>query len=205
MPLLEVRPGMPVAWTPQLDDGARFLARRARAGDVVLTLGAGDVDRLPDLVLEARVNLEDGVAARPLHDARDGRARAGVRPAGDARPAPGRAALGGGRGLSGRDGRPRLEPARRRRGRRRARAEARRVSSRAEATDGERRSRRAAERPTPSCLHRARSAGLGGFEFACAIPGTTGGGVWMNAGAYGGDFAGCSSGRSWSITTGHAG
>jgi UDP-N-acetylmuramate dehydrogenase len=39
-------------------------------------------------------------------------------------------------------------------------------------------------------LHRARSAGLGGFEFACAIPGTVGGGVWMNAGAYGGDFAG---------------
>jgi UDP-N-acetylenolpyruvoylglucosamine reductase len=39
-------------------------------------------------------------------------------------------------------------------------------------------------------LHRARSAGLGGFEFACAIPGTSGGGVWMNAGAYGGDFAG---------------
>ena len=40
------------------------------------------------------------------------------------------------------------------------------------------------------CLHRARGAGLGGFEFACAIPGTVGGGVWMNAGAYGGDFAG---------------
>jgi UDP-N-acetylenolpyruvoylglucosamine reductase len=39
-------------------------------------------------------------------------------------------------------------------------------------------------------LHRARAAELGGFEFACAIPGTTGGGVWMNAGAYGGDFAG---------------
>jgi UDP-N-acetylenolpyruvoylglucosamine reductase len=39
-------------------------------------------------------------------------------------------------------------------------------------------------------LHRARTAGLGGFEFACAIPGTIGGGVWMNAGAYGGDFAG---------------
>ena len=38
-------------------------------------------------------------------------------------------------------------------------------------------------------LHRARSAGLGSFEFACAIPGTIGGGVWMNAGAYGGDFA----------------
>jgi UDP-N-acetylmuramate dehydrogenase len=40
------------------------------------------------------------------------------------------------------------------------------------------------------CLHRARAAGLGGFEFACAIPGTAGGGVWMNAGAYGGDWAG---------------
>jgi UDP-N-acetylmuramate dehydrogenase len=40
------------------------------------------------------------------------------------------------------------------------------------------------------CLHRARAAGLGGFEFACAIPGTIGGGLWMNAGAYGGDFAG---------------
>ena len=39
------------------------------------------------------------------------------------------------------------------------------------------------------CLHQARTAGLGGFEFACAIPGTAGGGVWMNAGAYGTDWA----------------
>jgi UDP-N-acetylmuramate dehydrogenase len=38
------------------------------------------------------------------------------------------------------------------------------------------------------CLHRARDAGLGGFEFACAIPGTAGGGVRMNAGAYGSDW-----------------
>ena len=39
------------------------------------------------------------------------------------------------------------------------------------------------------CLHAARRAGLAGFEFACAIPGTAGGGVRMNAGAYGSDWA----------------
>jgi UDP-N-acetylmuramate dehydrogenase len=44
--------------------------------------------------------------------------------------------------------------------------------------------------PNAVALHRARAAGLGGFEFACAIPGTTGGGVRMNAGAYDGDWAG---------------
>ena len=44
------------------------------------------------------------------------------------------------------------------------------------------------------CLHRARDAGLGGFEFACAIPGTAGGGVRMNAGAYGSDWSAIVSG-----------
>ena len=50
--LVTERPGMPVAWTPELGDAVRFLARRARPGDVVLTIGAGDVERAGPLLLE---------------------------------------------------------------------------------------------------------------------------------------------------------
>jgi UDP-N-acetylmuramate--alanine ligase len=50
--LAELRPGMPIAWTPRAEDGALLLARWARAGDVVLTVGAGDVDRVGPLILE---------------------------------------------------------------------------------------------------------------------------------------------------------
>lgn len=35
----------------------------------------------------------------------------------------------------------------------------------------------------------ACAAGLAGYEFACGIPGTVGGAAYMNAGAYGGEFA----------------
>jgi UDP-N-acetylmuramate--alanine ligase len=49
--LAERRPGMPLAWTPACGDGARFLAQRARPGDRILTVGAGDVDRCADLIL----------------------------------------------------------------------------------------------------------------------------------------------------------
>jgi UDP-N-acetylmuramate dehydrogenase len=60
--------------------------------------------------------------------------------------------------------------------------------ARAEAVDG--RLVAGGGAPLAVCLHRARAAELGGIEFVCAIPGTVGGAVWMNAGAYGGDIAG---------------
>jgi UDP-N-acetylmuramate--alanine ligase len=50
--LVTERPGMPVAWTPELEDAVRFLSRRARPGDLVLTIGAGDVERAGPLLLE---------------------------------------------------------------------------------------------------------------------------------------------------------
>jgi len=51
--LAEIRPGMPLAWTPALEDGVRFLAGWVRAGDLVFTIGAGDVDRAGQMLLEA--------------------------------------------------------------------------------------------------------------------------------------------------------
>lgn len=50
--LASSRAGDSVGWTPRLEDGARFMARRARRGDVVVTVGAGDVDRAAPLILE---------------------------------------------------------------------------------------------------------------------------------------------------------
>jgi UDP-N-acetylmuramate--alanine ligase len=51
--LAQVRPGMRLAWTPELEDAVRVVAGWARPGDTVLTLGAGDVDRAAPLLLEA--------------------------------------------------------------------------------------------------------------------------------------------------------
>jgi UDP-N-acetylmuramate--alanine ligase len=44
--------GSRVAWMPAAADGARWLAGLARPGDVVLTVGAGDVDSVVPLLLE---------------------------------------------------------------------------------------------------------------------------------------------------------
>jgi UDP-N-acetylmuramate--alanine ligase len=51
--LVELRPGMLVAWTPSVEEGARFLGELVRSGDRVVTIGAGDVDRAAGLLLEA--------------------------------------------------------------------------------------------------------------------------------------------------------
>jgi len=48
----EVRPGARLAWTPRPEEGARWLASQAREGDVVLTVGAGDVDSVVPMILE---------------------------------------------------------------------------------------------------------------------------------------------------------
>ncbi|MEO5577067.1 MAG: cyanophycin synthetase [Gaiellaceae bacterium] len=48
-----LRPGLRAGWAPSVDDGARIVASWARAGDLVLTVGAGDVELAGPLVLEA--------------------------------------------------------------------------------------------------------------------------------------------------------
>ena len=40
--------GRPVWWLPDMEDAERMLRERLREGDVLLTLGAGDVDRLAE-------------------------------------------------------------------------------------------------------------------------------------------------------------
>jgi UDP-N-acetylmuramate--alanine ligase len=50
--LTEVRPGISVGWTPTVEQGATFLAGRARPGDVALTVGAGDVDRAVPMIIK---------------------------------------------------------------------------------------------------------------------------------------------------------
>ncbi|HEY3541662.1 MAG TPA: cyanophycin synthetase [Gaiellaceae bacterium] len=50
--LTALRPGMRVGWAPDPDEAARIVAGWARPGDVVLTLGAGDIDRVAPRILE---------------------------------------------------------------------------------------------------------------------------------------------------------
>jgi UDP-N-acetylmuramate--alanine ligase len=50
--LAGLRPGMRIGWAPALGDAARLVVGWARPGDTVLTLGAGDVDRAAQLILD---------------------------------------------------------------------------------------------------------------------------------------------------------
>ena len=51
--LAGLRPGMRIGWAPELEDAVRVVTGWARPGDMILTLGAGDVDRAAPLILEA--------------------------------------------------------------------------------------------------------------------------------------------------------
>jgi UDP-N-acetylmuramate--alanine ligase len=48
-----LRPGLRAGWAPRVEDGARIVASWVRPGDLVLTVGAGDVERAGSLVLAA--------------------------------------------------------------------------------------------------------------------------------------------------------
>jgi UDP-N-acetylmuramate--alanine ligase len=46
--------GRPVWWLPRMEDAERLLAERLEEGDVLLTLGAGDIDRLAESLVEEK-------------------------------------------------------------------------------------------------------------------------------------------------------
>ncbi len=50
--VLDAHPWAQVTWLPRLDDVADWLASQLRAGDLCLTLGAGDLTTVPDIVIE---------------------------------------------------------------------------------------------------------------------------------------------------------
>ena len=184
-----LRPGVRAGWAPSVEDGVRLVASWARPGDLVLTVGrgrrrAGRAARARG----ARVKIEEGVPlARLTTIGTGGPARAFARPAtlararGGARVGGASATLGvatvglGSNLLAADEGVDALVL------RLGGELAAARVDGELLVAGG--------GATNAVCLHHARDAGLGGFEFACAIPGTAGGGVWMNAGAYGSDWA----------------
>jgi UDP-N-acetylmuramate--alanine ligase len=51
--VLDAHPWSHVAWLPTLDDVVAYLATGLRAGDLCITLGAGDLTTVPDRLLAA--------------------------------------------------------------------------------------------------------------------------------------------------------
>ena len=178
---------MRIGWAPTLDAAAELVASWARPGDTVLTLGAGDVDRAAAPAGAARVKIDEAVElSRYTTLGTGGPARGFARPETSEEVAEllhwaaarglAVAVVGLGSNLLAADAG--VDSLVLKLGGELARVE----------VDGDV-IRAGAGAANAVCLHRARDAGLGGFEFACAIPGTIGGGVWMNAGAYGSDFS----------------
>lgn len=50
--LSTVRPGMRIGWAPAIEDAVELASSVAREGDLILTVGAGDIDRAVPLLLE---------------------------------------------------------------------------------------------------------------------------------------------------------
>jgi UDP-N-acetylmuramate-alanine ligase len=48
----ERAPALEAGWTPAYEDASAWLAARARPGDMIVTMGAGPVDRVIGLVRE---------------------------------------------------------------------------------------------------------------------------------------------------------
>jgi UDP-N-acetylmuramate--alanine ligase len=51
--LAEIRPGMAIVWAPAVESGAMIVANLARERDLIVTIGAGDVDRAVPVILES--------------------------------------------------------------------------------------------------------------------------------------------------------
>ena len=199
----EAARGRPVYWLPGFADAQRVLRGLLRGEDVCVVMGAGDVDELARrLVGEVGERSMSGERARapglPRASSATSRSRASPRSAPAERPSSSRAsptpralvrllAWAARAGTRGRRARFGIERADRRRGGAGARAQAR-----------PRARRRAARRLAlicggaarlPAVATRAAREGLTGIEFGVNIPGTVGGAVRMNAGAYGGQLA----------------
>ena len=168
-------PDVRAGWAPSLDDAAALALAWARPGDLVITFGVGEpwkiaraiVDGLP--AMSPTRAFEEGLPLSRLTTIGTGGAGAAYAEPRTLAELEMPLRAGRDRGLAGGDGGSRLERARGGRAGRHARP----------AADG--RARRGARRrdvlvagggaTNAVCLHRARAAALGGFEFACAIPG----------------------------------
>lgn len=73
--LCELEPGMAVGWMPLLEDSVELVASEARAGDLVLTMGAGDVDLAVPLILERLEGTRDPGTEAPGRRPEGGGAR----------------------------------------------------------------------------------------------------------------------------------